>query len=517
MGAKLNSEKLGKFYKAGKKTSTRREWRGFKDTMYDFGCWLKNLLVMGKFIMKPTTIKALFTYRWFGNYMAAFDYIDRHLEGVRGPQLRIGHKQYDSIVGHLTQTMDTLFKCDKRIGNKHGKYDELNKKVVIMDENGMMVVAMGFPNLKFVSKEVPAIYTGSTIAQDGVLHYIEVSEEFQIPSDVCPMPCAELGCAIDEDFPICGVCAIHCNTTCDGSLMGNQIEDRHDDLPSFTMAAPMRHQQASVLPYSRDQVVAAIKFIEEHTGEKWDWDAFAKNCKTYNAQNALFDTWLEMNKTPYPQICGNNIMLYRDAEYMVISGRDASFLKLDQEITDLAKKGYENKVLAAKEIRHRAIVWGVHAQYYTAFNQWLANCWGIVTLCDMLSFTLTKPINYEDHEQAMLDLGEYNMNMIMRNHSNGGYEVGVEQLWQYCEEYNADMVLMYEHIGCKSMAGYHGLIEEEGRKRGIHIVWVYHALMNPTKASRKDMRNDVNRYMQTVLREEPLDPTIVDFDDTNRW
>ncbi len=374
MGAKLNSEKLGKFYKPGKKTATRREWRGFKDTMYDFGCWLKNLLVMGKFIMKPTTIKALFTYRWFGNYMAAFDYIDRHMEGVRGPQLRIGHKQYDSIVGHLTQTMDTLFKCDKRIGNKHGKYDELNKKVVIMDENGMMVVAMGFPNLKFVSKEVPAIYTGSTIAQDGVLHYIEVSEEFQIPSDVCPMPCAELGAAIDEDFPICGACAVHCNTTCDGSLMGNQIEDRHDDLPSFTMAAPMRHQQESVFPYSRDQVVAAIHFIEEHTGEKWDWDAFAKNCKTYNAQNKLFEQWLEMNKTPYPQVCGNNMMLYRDAEYMVISGRDASFLKLDQQITDLAKKGYENKVQAAKEIRHRAIVWGVHAQYYTAFNQWLANC-----------------------------------------------------------------------------------------------------------------------------------------------
>ena len=59
MGAKLNSEKLGKFYKPGKRTATRREWRGFKDTMYDFGRWLKNLLVMGKFIMKPTTIKAL--------------------------------------------------------------------------------------------------------------------------------------------------------------------------------------------------------------------------------------------------------------------------------------------------------------------------------------------------------------------------------------------------------------------------------------------------------------------------
>jgi len=70
-----------------------------------------------------------------------------------------------------------------------------------MDENGMMVLATGFPNLKFLSKEIPAIYTGSTVAQDGVLHYIEAAEEFQIPSDVCPMPCAELGCAIEEDYP----------------------------------------------------------------------------------------------------------------------------------------------------------------------------------------------------------------------------------------------------------------------------------------------------------------------------
>ena len=67
------------------------------------------------------------------------------------------------------------------------------------------------------------------------------------------------------------------------------------------------------------------------------------------------------------------------------------------------------------------------------------------------------------------------------------------------------------------MAGYHGLLEEEGRKRGIHIVWVYHALMNPTKASRKDMREDVNRYMKTVMRETPLDDSLVDFDDTERW
>ena len=31
------------------------------------------------------------------------------------------------------------------------------------------------------------------------------------------------------------------------------------------------------------------------------------------------------------------------------------------------------------------------------------------------------------------------------------------------------------------------------------------------------MRTEVNRYMRTVLREEPLDETLEDFNDENAW
>ena len=47
--------------------------------------------------------------------------------------------------------------------------------------------------------------------------------------------------------------------------------------------------------------------------------------------------------------------------------------------------------------------------------------------------------------------------MIMRNRSNGGYETGVEALWRFCEMFRIDIVIMYVHMGCKSMSGYHGL------------------------------------------------------------
>ena len=63
---------------------------------------------------------------------------------------------------------------------------------MVFDENMMSQIMNGFPNLHMVCREIPIVYTPSTVAQDGVLHYIDVAEEFGLPSDVCPMPAAEL-------------------------------------------------------------------------------------------------------------------------------------------------------------------------------------------------------------------------------------------------------------------------------------------------------------------------------------
>jgi hypothetical protein len=41
--------------------------------------------------------------------------------------------------------------------------------------------------------------------------------------------------------------------------------------------------------------------------------------------------------------------------------------------------------------------------------------------------------------------------------------------------------------------------------------------MNPRNGSRSDMRTEVNRYMRTVLREEPLDASLENVDDANCW
>ena len=75
MGKNINSEPLGKFYNGGR-TRTRREWRGVRDTWYDYTRWLGNWGSMVKFLSNPQCLKGFFRYRWMQNYLATPDFIE---------------------------------------------------------------------------------------------------------------------------------------------------------------------------------------------------------------------------------------------------------------------------------------------------------------------------------------------------------------------------------------------------------------------------------------------------------
>ena len=80
-----------------------------------------------------------------------------------------------------------------------------------------------------------------------------------------------------------------------------------------------------------------------------------------------------------------------------------------------------------------------------------------------------------------------------------------------------DMVIMWEHMSCKALVGMHGQFEEQARARGIHLVWVCHDLCDPRVYTRQAIRDQLNAYMRTVMREEPLDPSIEVLPDENAW
>lgn len=516
MGKAVGSESLGKLYDGKMEVFKRREWRGIKDTLYDYWRWLGILKMLAAFIIKPHNLKGFFRYRWMVNYLAVPMMIDKHTRGLRGNALRICHEEYDLVASDVAALLDAIFKVDRNLGAK----PEASANVVLVDENEMTNILCGFPNLKGRSWETVSCYVCVLLMAESTTHYLDVVQECGLPGDVCPMPAAEAGVCIDDDMPVFGKCAVQCNTTCDGSLMGNGVISRaleRNGIPVFQLATPLRHTEAGVQDYAAQEIRNAIKFIEDQTGEKWDWDAYFECAKRINIGARECSEWLEMSKTDYPQVIGNNILLYRETEYMAIAGKVPAFAKTDLKITKLAREAYEKKTMLAKEYRHRAVIWGVQSQFYTDLLAWMLNCWGILPLFDMLTMVSLDPVSEDDKEQAIYDMAHQYENMIMRNRTHGGYEVLLDDLWRYCEEYRADMVILWEHISCKALDGMHGMFEQQAREHGIKLIWVNHDLFDARVIPRKNLRQDVNRYMRSVLREEPLDPSLEDFDDTCLW
>lgn len=517
---RAGEQTLGGLYNSGK-VRKRREWRGFKDTMYDFGMWLKTWGFLMTVSMGKGFVKGIFRYRWLSNYLAVPHMIDKYTIGQREETLRITHTAIGYVVRDIGDVVKKCIRADRFCGNDK----KLSDRSVLCDENAMTSFLMGFPDLYGALREVPTLFAANLINQNSAVHYIDVAQTYGLAGDVCPMPETELGVSIDDDFCVFGKCAVQVNTTCDGSMMGNGLIakrlERQYGIPTYQLVAPIRFKSEDVQKYAAEDMKKAIAFLEEQTGAKWNWKAYFECAHRVNLATRHRWEWLDVNSTAYPQFVGAVFSLFNDTNYLGVCGRSDKVPPVEEKISKLVQKGYEKKHMMAKEYRHRCLVWGVQPQYVFDMLYWMIQCWGVVPLTDMLSMVIDKEIaetdTPENREQAYYDMAYLSENMIMRNHTHGGYAALLDELWIYVERMNADMVMLWEHMSCKALVGMHGMFEEQARQRGIKLVWVSHDLCDPRLASRQAIRDQFNQFMRTVMREEPLDPTIESIPDDEAW
>ena len=459
------------------------------------------------------TVKGLWKYRWMSSYLSTPAFIDRHTEGLRGPQLRMTHLHFNMIIKHATGLIHTSFVADEKIKPNN----KLSKKIVCIDELIPVEFMAGFPNLTVLPVQTMPIFLSSMVDQKIAPPYLDAVENYGVPADVCPLPSAEAGVAVEDDYPKLGCCMITCNMPCDGSVMTGSFQERRFKLPSHVYNVPLRYTEEEVQEYAVEELKEMIKFVEDQTGEKFDWDAFLTALNNYNKQLDFEMQKWDINKTDYPQMTGATFWLYRLYYYHLSGGFDKRFLDVDKKVNKIMMKAYEKKTPCSKEMRHRAIVWSCPANYYTSLPNWLENCWGINVVMDMETMISYIKFRTDTKEHALQDLAKTYQRATMRKHTKGGYRNVVDELWRIVEEYNADTVIMYDQISCKGMDGLVGTFEDQARERNINFIWVQQDLMDPRTVSRRSMREQINKYMTTVLQEKPVDESLLDFDDSLAW
>ncbi len=519
-GKPHGERRLGDLYADKTGLYKHREWRGVRDTFYYFHMvWLYNYAHMVTDIMQDGGMvnfaKGLWRYRWMGQtYLPVLHWFDRGLEGLRGEALRASAWHYRAMVCVSIKQLMDMFNADAKLhGGAHN--DAWQHNIAHKETVWGGVFYPWSDQYTNVPMEMVPFFITCHVNNHTAPHYIDAVQSIGLPGDPCTMCQAEAGLFVQDDIPDYAPFVVTSNEACDGSVASTAIEDWFLDLPLFAMPQPMRFDDPLVQEHCANEIRELWKFVEEQTGVPFNEQLL---CEKLERQNALqrfeWEKWDVAAKTPYYPINSVAQALYR--VYQTQYGDHDIWHRTDRKISRIMAKCVERKIESFPLTRHRAIAWSCAPLYYSNWTTWAYNCWGLNVVINMDSLMFDMTIRTDNLDDCVLDMARYHEWAPMRRMTVGGMQ-HIFELWDYMERFRCDMVIMYDQLHCKSMQGVSGLFEDEFRKRDIHAIWIPHALADKRTVSRSEIRRIVNDYMTTVMKEEPLDPSLLEYDDDMGW
>ena len=519
-GKPHGERRLGDLYMDKTGLYRHREWRGVKDTFYYFNnIWLYNYAHMVTDILKSDEplafFKGVWRYRWVGQtYLTVMHWFDRGMEGLRGEALKASAWHYRAMTNETIRQFQRMFACDTKLHG--GKQNELWHRTIAHNETVSGCIFYPWRDqFDDVPLEMVPYFVTCHVNSDTVLNYIDAVQSIGLPGDPCPMCQAESGIFVQDDYPDFSPIMITSNEACDGSVATSVLQDWFLNRPLFAMPQPMQFDDPLVQEHCAREIEECWRFVEKEMGVPFSWEQYVKYAERYNQLTEFeHEKWDVAANTPYYPVNGVAQALYR-IYYSQDGDRDI-WHETDRKVRRIMDRCVREQIVTFPNTRHRAIAWSCAPLYYSHWCTWAYNCWGINTVMNMDSLMFDQMLRTDTYEHALEDLATFNEHAPMRAMAVGGYK-HIFQLWEYMERFHCDMVMMYDQLQCKGMQGIHGMFEDEFRARGIHAIWVPHALPDKRTVSRMEIRRIISDYMTTVMQEEPLDPSLVEFDDSMSW
>ena len=521
-GKPHGERRLGDLYCDKTGLYKHREWRGVKDTFYYFHkVWMYNYAMLVYDVMRygglVTFFKGCWRYRWMGQtYLPVLHWFDRGMEGLRGEALRACPLHYRAMTNATIYQFMQMFRNDLNTNKGNKKVQARHDKTIAHDETVWGGIFYPFSKeVENVPLQMIPYFVTCHVNNHTVLNYIDAVQSLGLPGDPCPMCQAEAGLFVLDDVPDYYKAVITSNEACDGSVATSIIQDWLIDKPLFAMPQPMQFDDPLVHKHCMKEIEEAWKFIEEQTGVPFDYQQL---CKKLESQNELqrfeWEKWDVAANTNYYPINGVSQALYRI--YQSQYGDLPIWHETDKKVRKIMEKCVEQRINNFPLTRHRVIAWSCAPLYYSNWCTWAYNCWGLNTIINMDSLMFDMTLRTDSYEHTLEDMATYHEWAPMRRMAVGGMH-HIFELWENMERFHCDMVMMYDQLLCKGMQGVHGLFEDEFRARNIHAIWMPHALPDKRNVSRAEIRSIINDYMTTVMHEEPLDPSLLEFDDSMSW
>ena len=351
--------------------------------------------------------------------------------------------------------------------------------------------AMGFTT--FMTESMGLVFP--LVDRDGAIPYVDRTENSGFPADMCSFIKASLGMVLARELPKPRL-ILTTNSPCDSAMAGYLPIEKELGVPIFRLDHPFDTNERSLEYYARG-LWKMIDFIERETGRKMDFDRLKEICEERNRASEYLLEFRELLRSR-PAPLGGLLLTLSLFGPMLLPGTEAA-TKLCKHLRDEAKRRVERKVGAVRDERIRVILWNPPFLIDGGLFHWMEESFGAVVVMDMLAYRSYSTIDTSTPDSMIRGLAYDMMKGPMARHTRGPARNYYEDLIRLFREYEADMVLIASHQGCKNALAIAGILREVFRKQEIPFLDIQYDLVDPRITSPEDIRNQVSRFMETVM------------------
>lgn len=326
----------------------------------------------------------------------------------------------------------------------------------------------------------------------------EAAESYGIPADVCSPHRAAMGVSTAHMVPRPSF-IVSTATTCDQTLKLYEVMAHYYRVPSFLVDTPYGWGKHDV-EYARRDIEALIRFVEEQTGRKLDYDRLKEVLRLSKEAYDYWEKGCELRKAVPCPINGRENL--KDFAMMLMNmGRP--------EAVDYFKARYEelkakvDRGEGAIPVEKYRVAWlYVLPLFDLRIADWLAQEHQALIVVDNWSFS-TPGVNL-DPEQPVDYLARKPLKWGFATWSFTSNEVGgfAPEMARLCRDFKADVAIALIHWSCQQYCGNMRMAKDEIQKLGIPFLGINGDLLDARVCSSEQMKAQINDFFSLLEKKK---------------
>ncbi|MGI5985906.1 MAG: 2-hydroxyacyl-CoA dehydratase [Clostridiales bacterium] len=326
--------------------------------------------------------------------------------------------------------------------------------------------------------------------------YIDEAEKYVAPS-MCGLDKTELGAWLCGAYGIKPDIFVYNSVPCDSSRIAYPALEKIIGVPTFSFDTPFRRDERGA-EYLADQIEDFIAFMEEHTGNKLDWDKLKYYMENANRNFELQRKCADLRKHKPCPLPGRLLVLNGTTNaaacYPIMGDLYESELEVGQMMIDLGMGACPDEKYRIAMLQN--MIWG-----NAGIMDWMQKEYNAVAVMDAFGFQ--GDIIYEhmdDRRDCLKVMGKKIQNNPMIHGASGPSEHHIKMVDEIFEQYDANVSMFLGHVGCKhTWASAKMVSDMVQEKYGLPTLFIDLDAIDGRYKSSDEIKAQIKEYFETVV------------------